>query len=91
MAACNVGGITIHSFSGIGLGIESAEVLVGKIRKNRNASGRWQRVKVLVIDEGKDGPTMPDELMPTPVLMFTSQSLWSTVSSLTNLQRSPQS
>jgi ATP-dependent DNA helicase PIF1 len=53
MAACNVGGITIHSFAGIGLGIESAEFLIGKVRKNRNANGRWQRCKVLVIDEGE--------------------------------------
>ncbi|KAF8074739.1 PIF1-like helicase-domain-containing protein [Lyophyllum atratum] len=51
IAACNIGGVTIHSFAGIGLGIESAEDLAIKIRKNKKASTRWQRTKVLIIDE----------------------------------------
>ncbi|KAJ3515174.1 hypothetical protein NLJ89_g1922 [Agrocybe chaxingu] len=37
IAACNIGGVTIHSFSGIGLGIEPAEELVAKIRKNKKS------------------------------------------------------
>jgi len=44
--------VTIHSFSGIGLGIESVDDLVKKIEKNRKASSRWNRAKVLIIDEG---------------------------------------
>ncbi|KAI9464463.1 PIF1-like helicase-domain-containing protein [Lactarius psammicola] len=52
IAACNIGGVTIHSFAGIGLGIESVEDLVKKIEKNRKASSRWNRAKVLIIDEG---------------------------------------
>lgn len=52
IAACNIGGVTIHSFSGIGLGIESAEDLASKIKKNKKASTRWLRTKVLIIDEG---------------------------------------
>jgi ATP-dependent DNA helicase PIF1 len=52
MAACNIGGVTIHSFAGIGLGIETAEELATKVRKNRKASSRWLRTKVLIIDEG---------------------------------------
>ncbi|OCB88619.1 hypothetical protein A7U60_g4217 [Sanghuangporus baumii] len=51
IAACNIGGVTIHSFSGIGLGIESAEELVKKIRKNKKAMARWLRTKVLIVDE----------------------------------------
>ncbi|GAA5924183.1 hypothetical protein JCM1841_006870 [Sporobolomyces salmonicolor] len=51
MAACNIGGTTIHSFAGIGIGIESAEQLIEKVKKNRNANAKWQRVRVLVIDE----------------------------------------
>lgn len=51
IAACNIGGVTIHSFAGIGLGIESAEDLASKIRKNKKAFVRWQRTKVLIIDE----------------------------------------
>ncbi|KAH8923286.1 hypothetical protein BT69DRAFT_1219210 [Atractiella rhizophila] len=52
MAACNVGGITIHSFAGIGLGEGNASFLLGQVRKNRKASSRWLRSKVLIIDEG---------------------------------------
>ncbi|GAA6050730.1 hypothetical protein JCM3770_006598 [Rhodotorula araucariae] len=51
MAACNIGGTTIHSFGGIGLGTGTAEQLVANIRKNKQAVTRWQRCKVLVIDE----------------------------------------
>lgn len=52
IAACNIGGTTIHSFSGIGLGIETAEQLVTKIKKSKKAMARWLRTKVLIIDEG---------------------------------------
>jgi ATP-dependent DNA helicase PIF1 len=53
IAACNIGGVTLHSFGGVGLGIEKAEVLVAKIRKNKKAMTRWTRTKVLIIDEGE--------------------------------------
>lgn len=52
IAACNIGGVTIHSFGGIGLGIEDAEHLAKKIQKNKKATARWLRTKVLIIDEG---------------------------------------
>lgn len=51
IAACNIGGVTIHSFSGIGIGEGSAEDLSVKVRKNRKATSRWIRTKVLIIDE----------------------------------------
>ncbi|EGX90812.1 DNA repair and recombination protein pif1 [Cordyceps militaris CM01] len=51
LAACNIGGITLHSFSGIGLGKESATALVKKVRRNPKAKNRWLKTKVLVIDE----------------------------------------
>ena len=51
LAACNVGGVTLHSFAGIGLGKESAPELVRKIKKNAKAKQRWMRVKTLIIDE----------------------------------------
>ncbi|KNZ54444.1 hypothetical protein VP01_2946g5 [Puccinia sorghi] len=51
MAACAIGGTTIHSFAGIGLGVEPKEILLNKVKKNRKASGKWMRTKVLIIDE----------------------------------------
>jgi ATP-dependent DNA helicase PIF1 len=51
IAACNIGGVTLHSFAGIGLGIESAQVLTDKIKKNKKATTRWMRTRVLIIDE----------------------------------------
>ena len=51
LAACNVGGVTLHSFAGIGLGKEAIPELVKKIKRNKKAKNRWMRTKVLIIDE----------------------------------------
>jgi len=51
LAACNVGGVTLHSFGGIGLGKEDVPTLVKKIKRNQKAKVRWQHTKVLIIDE----------------------------------------
>jgi ATP-dependent DNA helicase PIF1 len=51
MAAANIGGTTIHSFAGIGLGQGTGEQLVDFVKKNRKAVGRWMRSEVLIIDE----------------------------------------
>ncbi|CAK3864288.1 ATP-dependent DNA helicase PIF1 [Lecanosticta acicola] len=51
LAACNVGGVTVHSFAGIGLGKEEVPELVKKIKRNQKAKHRWMRTKVLVVDE----------------------------------------
>ncbi|EQL02356.1 DNA helicase PIF1, ATP-dependent [Ophiocordyceps sinensis CO18] len=51
LAACNIGGITLHSFSGIGLGKEDATELVKKVRRNPKAKNRWLKTKYLIIDE----------------------------------------
>lgn len=51
LAACNIGGMTLHSFSGIGLGKEDTNTLVRKIRRNPKAKNRWLKTKILVIDE----------------------------------------
>ena len=51
LAACNVGGVTLHSFAGIGLGKEDTPELVRKIKKNQKAKHRWMRTKVLIVDE----------------------------------------
>lgn len=51
IAACNIGGVTLHSFAGIGLGSDDVASMVKKIRRNRKAVGRWARTQVLIIDE----------------------------------------
>lgn len=51
LAACNVGGVTLHSFAGIGLGKEAVPELVRKIKRSQKAKLRWMRTKVLIIDE----------------------------------------
>lgn len=51
LAACNIGGVTLHSFAGFGLGKEEVPELVRKIKKNQKAKHRWLRTKVLIVDE----------------------------------------
>lgn len=52
IAACNVGGTTLHSFGGVGLAKETPERLLTYVRRNRRAVTRWLRTSVLIIDEG---------------------------------------
>lgn len=51
LAACNIGGITLHSFAGVGLGDGSIDNWMKKVRSNKKAYSRWGSVKVLIIDE----------------------------------------
>lgn len=51
LAACNIGGTTVHSFSGIGLGKGDLKDLLKVVRKNRKAVNRWNGTRVLIIDE----------------------------------------
>lgn len=51
LAACNIGGITLHSFGAIGLGTGTVDNLIKKIKRNKKAHGRWRDTKVLIIDE----------------------------------------
>lgn len=51
IAACNVNGVTLHSFAGIGLGKDGVATLVKRIKRNVKVKQRWRQAKVLVIDE----------------------------------------
>lgn len=55
IASVNIGGTTVHSWAGIGLGQEDAKRLGGKFLGQpmfNNVRVRWQSVDTLVIDEG---------------------------------------
>ncbi|RXK40277.1 hypothetical protein M231_02391 [Tremella mesenterica] len=51
MAAINIGGSTVHSWAGIGLGQFPVDRLVNNIRSNNVTRDRWQSTHALVIDE----------------------------------------
>jgi ATP-dependent DNA helicase PIF1 len=50
-AAVLIGGTTLHSYLGIGLGKESEDDLVKKINYNRKIKNKWLSTTTLVIDE----------------------------------------
>ncbi len=51
VAAFNIGGQTLHSWMGIGLGEEDVKTLIEKVRKSKKAVERIKAAKVLLIDE----------------------------------------
>jgi ATP-dependent DNA helicase PIF1 len=46
-----IGGTTLHSYMGIGLGCESFKALYKKITEHFKYLARWKRLEVLIIDE----------------------------------------
>ncbi|SCV04864.1 LANO_0G13102g1_1 [Lachancea nothofagi CBS 11611] len=51
LAACNIGGITVHSFAGVGLAIGDGKSLLKKVRRSKKHVVRWSTISALVIDE----------------------------------------
>jgi ATP-dependent DNA helicase PIF1 len=51
IAAVNVGGCTVHSFAGIGLGEGTKEELADLAFKNPTVRDRWRKTDVLLMDE----------------------------------------
>lgn len=51
ISAFNIGGITLHSFLGIGLGTGTFEALYTKLSKSLFYRSRWTHTQILVIDE----------------------------------------
>lgn len=51
VAACNIRGLTLHSWAGIGQGTDDTEALIGQVMRSRQASQRWRETDILVIDE----------------------------------------
>jgi len=51
IAATNVGGVTIHSWAGVGLAKGRPDAVVAKVRASGPACARWRAASVLIIDE----------------------------------------
>lgn len=51
IAATHINGVTIHSWSGVRLGVGGARVLVPRVLQNAAACQRWRNAQVLVLDE----------------------------------------
>jgi ATP-dependent DNA helicase PIF1 len=51
IAACNIGGTTVHRMVGMGLAKEPIEDLVRKTKKNSRLRNMWREMQVLIIDE----------------------------------------
>jgi ATP-dependent DNA helicase PIF1 len=51
IAAVHIGGTTLHSFAGCGLGEQSAEQLAANVKRNKASCQRWEQAKFLLIDE----------------------------------------
>lgn len=51
LAAVNIGGQTLHRFTGVGIGKAPVPELVKRIEKNAQSVRRWRTAKVLIIDE----------------------------------------
>lgn len=51
IAACHIGGITLHSFAGIGTGQDTIENCVARIKRQSQVLKRWRTCKYLIVDE----------------------------------------
>ena len=51
IAATHLGGLTIHSWAGIGIAREASDIEIQMMARNRRVAKRMARTNVLVIDE----------------------------------------
>lgn len=51
LAAVHVGGTTLHSFAGVGLGKEDSDELLKTVSNSQGALKRWHDCKILIVDE----------------------------------------
>lgn len=51
IAALGIGGMSLHSFSGVGTGQYSADMYLKFFKKNTEILKRWLNIKILIIDE----------------------------------------
>ena len=50
-AALLIDGITLHSWAGIFKGSDDIDILIKKIRRNKEVKSKWQNTNILIIDE----------------------------------------
>lgn len=53
----SIGGSTIHSWAGIGLGTDAGERLLRRVTKSKQAVSRWKETTTLIIDESESVPS----------------------------------
>jgi len=51
ISAINIGGQTLHSYAGIGLGKQDVNKLISKIMRKSETLNRWKLTDILIIDE----------------------------------------
>eukprot|EP01133_Synstelium_polycarpum_P012907 gene12907-15161_t len=51
IAACNIGGTTLHSFAGVGLGDKTSKDYIRTLSNHTRNAARWRAARVLIIDE----------------------------------------
>jgi ATP-dependent DNA helicase PIF1 len=51
ISACLIGGITLHSWAGVGLGEGTVDKLLNKVKKSKRAKKRWEETDTLIVDE----------------------------------------
>ncbi|QLG70525.1 hypothetical protein HG535_0A04650 [Zygotorulaspora mrakii] len=51
LAGTTIGGITLHKWSGVGLGLKTVDQLATAIQKQHQIMSVWRNTKVLIIDE----------------------------------------
>ena len=51
VAAILINGVTLHSWTGIGIGNKPKEALLKKVLGNNRSKKRWKKVEMLIIDE----------------------------------------
>ena len=70
IAGLNIGGSTVHSFAGIGLGKERAEELAKRIKNSLRLKQRWCNTRTLIIDEGQIRHPILYHEIDTPCFSF---------------------
>ena len=51
IAACNIGGTTLHSFAGLGIKVVSKQQAAADVERRPASAKRWKDCAVLIIDE----------------------------------------